>query len=79
MIAKGTVLVRQGDPRQAYEAAGFLEPLHGVTLHGVLVLPMVAETARWLGWPEPRRCRAVRVACAVYLVTSLGALALSLT
>ncbi|MEU8238534.1 hypothetical protein AB0C07_09835 [Actinoplanes missouriensis] len=79
MIAKGTTLVREGDPQQAYQTAGFLEPLHGVTLHAVLVLPLVAEMTRWLGWPERRRYRTVTVACAVYLSTSLGALALSLT
>jgi len=79
MIAKGTILVREGEPQQAYETAGFLKPLHGVTLHGVLVLPLVAEVTRWLGWSERGRYQAVAVACGLYLAASAGALVLSLS
>ena len=78
MIAKGTVLVREGNPQLAYDTAGSLKPLHGTTLHAVLVLPLVAELTRALGWPERRRYRAVMAACGLYLVATVAALWLSI-
>ncbi|MEV6851906.1 hypothetical protein [Actinoplanes sp. NPDC051411] len=79
MIVKGTTLVRESHPEQAYETAGFLKPVHGVTLHAVLVLPLVAEVARLLGWSERRRYQAVAVASGLYLAATAVALWLSLS
>jgi hypothetical protein len=42
MIAKGMILVFAGDPEAAYATGGTLKPTHGVTMHGILVLPLVA-------------------------------------
>jgi hypothetical protein len=77
MIAKGTVLVRSGHLQQAYDTAGTLKPVHGVALHAILVLPVVAEVARWLGYDEPRRYRAVLLATGVYVAATLLAVAIS--
>jgi hypothetical protein len=78
MIVKGTVLVRQGHPQLAYDTAGSLKPLHGTTLHAVLVLPLVARLTRVLGWSERRRYRAVVAATGLYLVATAVAGWLSL-
>ncbi|MBY8873278.1 hypothetical protein K7640_15695 [Micromonospora sp. PLK6-60] len=78
MIVMGVALVRAGEPQLAYDTAGFLKPLHGTTLHAVLVLPLIAEVTRLLGWPEHRRHQAVAVASGLYLAVAVGALWLSL-
>lgn len=78
MIAKGTVLVREGDPQLAYDTAGSLKPLHGTTLHAVLVLPLIAELTHVLGWTEQRRSRAVIAASGLYVVATAVSLWLSL-
>jgi len=77
MIANGTVLVREGHPQLAYDTAGSLKPVHGTTLHAVLVLPLVAEFTRVLGRPERRRYRAVIAASGLYLIATVVALWLS--
>ena len=77
MIVKGTALSRTGHPRQAYETAGFLKPVHGVALHAILVLPLVAEAGRLLGWSPARRHRAVVVAAGIYVLATLIAIGIS--
>src|SRR6185369_2650795 len=52
MIAKGTTLVNSGHAQQAYATAGFLKPLHFVTLHAILVLPALAVALDRRGWDE---------------------------
>lgn len=56
MIARGVVLTRTGHQEAAYHSTASLKPLHGVSLHAVLVLPALAwllsrtplsETTRW--------------------------------
>src|SRR5205814_10214291 len=42
MIANGMVLVFTGHPQAAYAHGGSLKPMHAVTMHGVLVLPLLA-------------------------------------
>ena len=65
MIATGVRLVFAGDPQTAYATGGWLKPVHGVLMHGILVLPMLAwlsSTSRWseatqLTGRALRRCR----------------------
>jgi hypothetical protein len=42
MIATGMRLVFGGDPQGAYATGGWLKPVHGVLMHGILVLPLLA-------------------------------------
>lgn len=77
MIARGVADVASGDQGQAYHDAGFLKPVHGVSLHGVLVLPAVARLMSFTGWDEARRTRAVALVTAGYAVAAAVALARS--
>lgn len=79
MIAKGTILYRTVSPERAYESAGSLKPVHGVALHAILVLPLLAVTLEAAGWPEPRRHRAVRLATCLYILATVIAAVISLT
>jgi hypothetical protein len=78
MIARGVTLVNTGHQQAAYQAGGFLKLVHGVSLHGVLVLPALAWLLSLTGWSEARRTRAVAVATACYAVAIAGALIVSL-
>jgi hypothetical protein len=78
MIARGVTLVRTGHQQQAYEVGGFLKPVHGVSLHGVLVLPALAWLLSRVNWSEPRRTRLVVLATAGYGAAIAAALVLSL-
>jgi hypothetical protein len=76
MIARGVVLTRTGHQLDAYASTGVLKPLHGVSLHAVLVLPalawlMAARTA----WSADVRERVVRGGVWAYGVAAAGALA----
>jgi hypothetical protein len=77
MIANGTVLYRSGHHQEAFDTAGSWKPVHGVTLHAVLVLPLIAEAGRLLGWTEQRRYRAVTAGTGLYLAATLVAVWLS--
>lgn len=78
MIARGVTLVRTGHQDLAYQLGGFLKPVHGVSLHGVLVLPVVAWLVGRLDWAESRRTLVVGLAAAGYAVAIAVALAWSL-
>ena len=39
MIARGTAEAKTGHQQQAYQDLGYLKLVHGISLHGVLVLP----------------------------------------
>ncbi|GAA4629999.1 hypothetical protein GCM10023196_053620 [Actinoallomurus vinaceus] len=78
MIAKGEVLIRSGHRQEAYETAGSLKWVHGITLHAVLVLPALAVLLSALGWAPRRRSRAVAIAAALYVAAALTALVISL-
>ena len=52
MIAKGMVLVISGQPQAAYATGGTLKPIHAVTMHGILVLPMLAWLVSRTEWSE---------------------------
>jgi hypothetical protein len=78
MIAYGTTVMRTGDTQRAYDVAGFLKDFHGVTLHGVLVLPAVAW---WLGrreLVESTRHRVVEVVIGCYAAAAATVLVWSL-
>jgi hypothetical protein len=78
MIARGVAEVGGGHQQRAYEVLGFLKPVHGVSLHGVLVLPALAWALSRTGWDETRRTRGVALGVAGYAVAILAALAYSL-
>jgi hypothetical protein len=65
MIAKGMTLVAAGDPQAAYSTGGTLKPAHAVTMHGILILPMLAWLLSFTDWSEQRRFLTV-------LATSIG-------
>lgn len=79
MIARGTILLRTGHPLAGYHTGGFLKAFHGVTLHAVLVLPLLAW---WLAHrrigDEPRRTRIVAAGTAGYLIAAGAVLVYSL-
>jgi hypothetical protein len=78
MIARGEVLIRGGNRQEAYDHAGFLKALHGITLHAVFVLPALAWLLSRTAWPEERRVGAVRLAVGGYLGAAVIALLVSL-
>jgi hypothetical protein len=78
MIARGEVLVRTGHVHEAYDTAGSLKWVHGVTLHAILVLPAIAVLLAARNWPVQRRTRAVTIAIAVYSAATVAALVVSL-
>jgi hypothetical protein len=67
MIAKGMTLVFAGNPQAAYATGGSLKPTHAVTMHAILILPMLAWLLSFANWSERRRVAAVIVASAGYL------------
>jgi hypothetical protein len=68
MIARGMTLVFAGDPQAAYASGGTLKPTHGVTMHGLLVLPAAAWLLSFADLSERHRTSVVLVAAAGYLV-----------
>jgi hypothetical protein len=68
MIAKGMVLVFGGDPQAAYATGGWLRPLHGFTMHGILVLPLMERALSFARWDERRRLSVIWIASLVYFV-----------
>ncbi|MFI0452965.1 hypothetical protein [Actinomadura sp. 6N118] len=77
MIARGVIEANTGSQETAYAVTGFLKLAHGVSLHGVLVLPALAWLLAFIGWNEMRRLRAVRLATIAYGVAIAIALAYS--
>ena len=71
MIARGMLLVFSGHPQVAYDTAGSLKPVHGVAMHGILVLPLLAYALSFVDWPEPRRLQIIRVASAAYVLLTV--------
>jgi hypothetical protein len=78
MIARGAAEVGAGHQQQAYHDLGFLKPVHGVSLNGVLVLPALAWLSSRTAWDEARRTRVVAIAAAGYGLAIAAALAYSL-
>jgi hypothetical protein len=71
MIVKGMLLVFGGDPQTAYATGGALKPTHAVTMHAVLVLPLLAWLLSFTNWSEERRLRVVVVAAVGYVVLTV--------
>ena len=68
MIARGMMLVFAGNPTAAYVTGGALKPTHAVTMHAILVLPLLAWLLSFADWSERDRLRVVLLASAAYLV-----------
>lgn len=66
MIARGVATVRSGDQQAAYHVVAALKPAHFVTMHAILVLPLLAWLLTFTGLPEARRVRAVALASGAY-------------
>ncbi|MFI6559737.1 hypothetical protein [Streptomyces sp. NPDC050534] len=73
MIARGVVLTRTGHQEAAYHSTAPLKPLHGVSLHAVLVLPALTWLLSRTSWSEPVRRRIVAAATGCYVVAVVGA------
>ena len=73
MIARGVVLTRTGHQEAAYDSTAPLKPLHGVSLHAVLVLPALAWLLSRTSWTRAVRRRIVAVAVGCYAVAVVGA------
>jgi len=78
MIARGVVEVNSGHQQEAYAVVGFLKLVHGLSLHGVLVLPALAWLMTVAGWSDARRTRVVALAVAGYAAIVAAALVWSL-
>lgn len=70
MIAIGVVQSRTVSQAAAYAATGDLKSGHAATMHGILVLPVLARLAGRTGWSEARRVRVVALGCAGYLLAA---------
>jgi hypothetical protein len=68
MIAKGMLLVFAGHPQAAYATGGTLKPTHGVTMHAILVLPVLAWLLSFANWTERRRLGLVLLGASGYVV-----------
>jgi hypothetical protein len=77
MIATGVRLVIGGDPQAAYLTGGWLKPVHGVLMHGILVLPLLAWLTRASRRSDATQLRSVRAGVAVYFLVVAGALVAS--
>ncbi|MEU1179441.1 hypothetical protein ABZ464_17650 [Streptomyces sp. NPDC005820] len=66
MIARGVVLTRTGHQEAAYRSTASLKPLHGVSLHAVLVLPALAWLLSRTPWSATARRRIVATAASCY-------------
>lgn len=73
MIARGVFLTRTGHQESAYYSTAALKPLHGVSLHAVLVLPALAWLMSRTSWGERTRQRVMTAAVGCYVVAVLGA------
>ncbi|MGW1167428.1 hypothetical protein [Streptomyces sp. NPDC001153] len=73
MIARGVVLTRTGHQEAAYHSTAPLKPLHGVSLHAVLVLPALAWLLSRSAWNERTRGRIVAAAVGCYTAAVAGA------
>lgn len=68
MLVGGQVLNRTAGASAAFAFSGGLKPGHAATMHGVLVLPVLARLLERGGRDERHRTTVVRVACGGYLL-----------
>ncbi|MET3961808.1 hypothetical protein ABIE44_001742 [Marmoricola sp. OAE513] len=79
MIARGSIARADANTADVvYRVTGFVKDFHGVTLHGVLVLPAIDWILERLGTEPARRLTLVRSATTAYVLVALGVLALDL-
>jgi hypothetical protein len=76
MIAKGMMLVFAGNPQAAYATGGSLKPTHAVTMHAILLFPLLAWLLSFANRSEQRRLGVVPVAAGGYVVLA-GVVALA--
>ena len=76
MIAKGMMLVFAGHSQAAYSTGGTLKATHAVTMHAILVLPLLAWLMKFADWSERRRIGVVLTAAAGYVAVA-GVVAVS--
>jgi hypothetical protein len=67
MIVTGMRLVFGGEAQRAYATAGWLKPVHGALMHGILILPLLAWLISKTDWDDRTQTRAVRIGVAVYV------------
>jgi hypothetical protein len=77
MIARGVVKVQSGDQQAAYHVVAALKPAHFVTMHAILVLPLLAWLLTFTGRPEARRVRDVALASTAYWVLAAAVIIVS--
>ncbi|MGY0019151.1 hypothetical protein ACVHNB_09230 [Streptomyces sp. YJ-C3] len=73
MIARGVTLTRTGHQEAAYHSTAALKPLHGVSLHAVLVLPVLARLMSRTAWSDRAKNRVMYAAVGCYVAAVLGA------
>ncbi|MBO1335837.1 hypothetical protein J3486_31880 [Streptomyces sp. VRA16 Mangrove soil] len=66
MIARGVTLTRTGHQEAAYHSTAPLKPLHGVSLHAVLVLPALSWLMSRTPWQDRTKERVMYAAVAAY-------------
>jgi len=79
MIVRGMMLVFAGNPAAAYATGGALKPTHAVTMHAILVLPLLAWLLSFADWSEDRKTRIVLAASTAYLVLATAVAAANFT
>jgi len=72
MIARGVVLTRTGHQEAAYHSTAPLKPLHGVSLHAVLVLPLLTWLLSRTSWSGTLRRRILHTAIGCYVAAVIG-------
>lgn len=72
MIARGVFLTRTGHQQAAYDSTAALKPLHGVSLHAVLVLPALAWLMSRTAWSERLKLRVMYAAVGCYAAAVLA-------
>lgn len=77
MIARGEILIQSGHRQAAYDSAGFLKWFHAVTLHAVLVLPLLAWWLSRTGHSEADSVRVVRFGVVGYVGVAVVTLVIS--
>jgi hypothetical protein len=77
MIGIGMRHVFAGNAAAAYATGGTLKPTHAMTMHGILVLPVLARLLAFTDWTEERRLAVVRRAAAGYVLLAIIVAALN--
>jgi hypothetical protein len=79
MIVRGETLIKAGHRAAAYDSAGYLKWVHAITLHAVLVLPLLALWLARTERTEAARTRIVAAGATAYVAVAAVTLVLNLT